>query len=382
MFEMHGRRGFDFILLLCATTVFSCLALLSGCLWFVLAANPVWPGHALIFFGYTALMLGGLMLFRALEFSFDRLHPILYAIVTRFSPYLIGLWLTVFLGLHATLIFGDLRLWMTKALLAALATAGFLGTARFWAYMFSWTKTFREIRLKRESSVQSYLNKNKVPAASRLFRFIDKEYKQTRASAYHSPRDFMFPELTAKAWHDPQKFSWVKNLEKHWKQIRDEAAAVLHEDRLHTYSFGAYGTFNTYTFFRGGRPHEENCRRCPVTTKLIRTVPGAQMRESMFSIIYPGDSILPHVGTGNIFLTGHLGLQIPEKCQIRVSNDTREWQEGKVLIFDSSFDHEVWNHGNGIRIILLMDFWHPELTAHEQDFFAETYCDHIMVQDE
>lgn len=45
---------------------------------------------------------------------------------------------------------------------------------------------------------------------------------------------------------------------------------------------------------------------------------------------------------------------------------TRSWSEGKVFIFDDSFEHEVWHNGTGIRLVLIVDVWHPELTAHEK----------------
>jgi len=48
-----------------------------------------------------------------------------------------------------------------------------------------------------------------------------------------------------------------------------------------------------------------------------------------------------------------------------VGTETRSWQEGKCLIFDDAFDHEVWSHADDIRTVLVLDFWHPELTAAE-----------------
>ncbi|CAM9788851.1 unnamed protein product, partial [Discosporangium mesarthrocarpum] len=35
--------------------------------------------------------------------------------------------------------------------------------------------------------------------------------------------------------------------------------------------------------------------------------------------------------------------------------------QGKCLLFDDCFEHEVWNHSNKERVILLFDLWHPEL---------------------
>ena len=56
---------------------------------------------------------------------------------------------------------------------------------------------------------------------------------------------------------------------------------------------------------------------------------------------------------------GHLGLVVPPGCFIRVGPDERTWEEGKMMVFDDSFEHEVWNHSDFVRIVLFMNFWHP-----------------------
>jgi hypothetical protein len=40
---------------------------------------------------------------------------------------------------------------------------------------------------------------------------------------------------------------------------------------------------------------------------------------------------------------------------------------GKGLLFEDSFEHEVWNRGTQRRAILIVDFWHPDLTDVEID---------------
>lgn len=36
------------------------------------------------------------------------------------------------------------------------------------------------------------------------------------------------------------------------------------------------------------------------------------------------------------------------------------------MIFDDSFEHEVWHNGTSPRLILIVDVWHPELTLEER----------------
>lgn len=44
----------------------------------------------------------------------------------------------------------------------------------------------------------------------------------------------------------------------------------------------------------------------------------------------------------------------------------RSWKEGKLLIFDDSFEHEVWHNGTEVRLVLIVDVWHPDLTEEER----------------
>jgi aspartyl/asparaginyl beta-hydroxylase (cupin superfamily) len=65
-------------------------------------------------------------------------------------------------------------------------------------------------------------------------------------------------------------------------------------------------------------------------------------------------------------LIGHLPLIVPEGCWLRVGNETRRWNEGKLLIFDDSFEHEAKNDSSDTRIILIFDLWRPELSDGEK----------------
>jgi ornithine lipid ester-linked acyl 2-hydroxylase len=58
----------------------------------------------------------------------------------------------------------------------------------------------------------------------------------------------------------------------------------------------------------------------------------------------------------------HLGLIVPqdaEACRIRVGEDFRHWEEGESLIFDDTFNHEVWNDTDETRVVLFVDVLRP-----------------------
>ena len=57
-----------------------------------------------------------------------------------------------------------------------------------------------------------------------------------------------------------------------------------------------------------------------------------------------------------------LGLQVPapaERCRVRIRDCIHHWNEGELLIFDDTFDHEVWNDTDGWRVVLFVDFVRP-----------------------
>jgi aspartate beta-hydroxylase len=55
------------------------------------------------------------------------------------------------------------------------------------------------------------------------------------------------------------------------------------------------------------------------------------------------------------------------ECHIRCgAQPPRRWEEGKVLLFDDSFEHEVWNETDLPRLVLIMDIWHPGLNTEKK----------------
>ena len=64
-------------------------------------------------------------------------------------------------------------------------------------------------------------------------------------------------------------------------------------------------------------------------------------------------------------------LIVPENCgALRVGNTQKAWQEGELLIFDDSMEHEAWNHSDRDRVVLLFDIWRPELSAEERQWVS------------
>ena len=58
----------------------------------------------------------------------------------------------------------------------------------------------------------------------------------------------------------------------------------------------------------------------------------------------------------------HLGLIVPkdrERLWIRVDDQILHWDEGKVILFDDSYEHEVRNDTDELRAVLFIDIDRP-----------------------
>ena len=86
------------------------------------------------------------------------------------------------------------------------------------------------------------------------------------------------------------------------------------------------------------------------------------MKTAMFSILAPGKHIPAHSGPYKGVVRYHLGLKVPsdrEWCRIRVGDRSATWTEGRSLVFDDTYDHEVWNDTDEERVVLFLDVVRP-----------------------
>jgi aspartyl/asparaginyl beta-hydroxylase (cupin superfamily) len=88
---------------------------------------------------------------------------------------------------------------------------------------------------------------------------------------------------------------------------------------------------------------------------------------AFFSRLKPGTHIVPHHGATNTRLIAHLPLIVPPDCALRVGNDTRAVEAGRMMIFDDTLEHEAWNRSDQDRVVLIFDIWNPFLSATERE---------------
>ena len=164
--------------------------------------------------------------------------------------------------------------------------------------------------------------------------------------------------------------SKLKMLEENWKVIREEALSLLKAFSPEDENLKDMGKWDQFDIYARGQPGP-GCRKAPQTCKLAGMIPEATSNKRgqvKFSVMYPGTHVHAHSGPTNCRLRTHLALLVPPKkadddgeLKIRVADQYLEWEEGKLFVFDDSFDHEVWHFRQGPRVVLILDIWHPDL---------------------
>lgn len=97
---------------------------------------------------------------------------------------------------------------------------------------------------------------------------------------------------------------------------------------------------------------------CPTISTLISGLESqGDLANCFLSRLIPGSIINPHRGWTPDFMRIHLGLICDPECKITVGEETRTWEEGKLLAFKDGgeFLHSVKHQGTSERIILSLD---------------------------
>ena len=161
----------------------------------------------------------------------------------------------------------------------------------------------------------------------------------------------------------------ARALEAAFPEILAECQALMREGET---SFATYhsrvvtaGGWSDVQFYAGCKRDAAHCAQCPTTARVIAAQPRINSviyGSHFFSRLVPGTHLSKHCGPSNFRLRCHLGLVVPPKVRIRVGTEIREWKAGECLIFDDSFEHEVWHDGDADRVVLICDLWHPDVS--------------------
>lgn len=201
--------------------------------------------------------------------------------------------------------------------------------------------------------------------------FSSKKDKRNQHYKNSMQRPFCyFSLLTAKPWHDVNN-EYTQLLESNVDIIRDEYLEVQKHLSNHPEAedLGACGHWKNVILIRKG-VIKKNTKLCSETYKILIQLPLCYpVGLAYFSVLEPNTHIQAHCGPTNLRLRYHLGLFIPDNCFIRVGEETRSWKQDKCIVFDDSFEHEVYNNSNERRVVLIVDMLHHDLSQQEIDWF-------------
>ena len=197
------------------------------------------------------------------------------------------------------------------------------------------------------------------------------------------PSFLFFPDLPTSAYPERSAFPWFERLEEQTAAIRAELLEVLPasqgrervftSDELASANLRGLGTapsWDGYYFYRWGVRRDDNCLRCPVTSGALESLPLCRVREhgpeALYSVFAPGTHLLPHRGVTNTRTVVHLPLIVPPDCALNVGGEIHVWQEGRLVAFDDTYEHEAWNRSQAVRVVLIFDVWNPYLSEVER----------------
>lgn len=211
-------------------------------------------------------------------------------------------------------------------------------------------------------------------------------------------------QIDSKILFSPKKYKFLKYLHKNWKLIQSEAinimknAPKLNISRTINDWYNAETYINTiknkYGWIRSWTQNEstdmnnqlengnyewlnfgliyfgdefsENIKYCPNTYKILNEIK-SHINICGFSWMMGGCFLQPHTditGINSGALAMHLGLDIPKPdntCRLVIKNSNNEYmyvneENGKMFIFDATYEHYAYNLSNTDRLILYMDF--------------------------
>ena len=211
-------------------------------------------------------------------------------------------------------------------------------------------------------------------------------YLEEEAPSYPDPRQrptfLFFPGLPTSAYLERAAFPWFERIEEQYATIRAELLRVLSSSQGRERVFtsdelasanlrgtGALPSWDGYYFYRWGVRRDDNCLSCPATARALESLPLCRVREHgpevLFSVFTPGTHLLPHRGVTNARAVVHLPLIVPGDCALKVGGEIHVWQEGRLVAFDDTYEHEAWNRSSEVRVVLIVDVWNPYLSEVE-----------------
>jgi hypothetical protein len=205
--------------------------------------------------------------------------------------------------------------------------------------------------------------------------------------------------------HDATQLSWmlqeVQSIPDDWWNVNDTPSDTTTNNN----SSSTSSRWKVLPLLNQGSWNDRVVQACPQLYKWVRSLPNrlddCLFGNCMVSKIYPGTRIEPHCGPTNVRHRLQYVLQVPTtttstptttptttpapELSLRVGRHAKlQWNTpGDVFVFDDSFVHSVqFESASGstrtttpttCRMVLIVDLWHPDLTAAERTLIRYLY---------
>lgn len=165
-------------------------------------------------------------------------------------------------------------------------------------------------------------------------------------------------------------FPDAERFKSNWRAIRAEALEVaaglariprFHEVMREQADISANDgrDWRMYIMQAYGVRFPSNLARCPALAALVAQSP--DVLSASFSFLAPGKYIPPHRGPFRGILRGYLVLSMPLDAEgmpaatLSVDGRAHRLHDGEFMLWDDTFEHEVRNASDEVRIVLLLD---------------------------
>lgn len=177
---------------------------------------------------------------------------------------------------------------------------------------------------------------------------------------------------------------WHKQIEQGFDAIREELMQFIEQPDapLKEYRFNPNPPkpqWLTFPLISWNYVHRKNISLLPKSYALFSQIPG--LVSVSVSCLTAGSSVHPHHGDTNGIYRCHLGLLIPGKipeCGFTVREESKSWEEGKLLAFCDAHWHYATNQTPHHRYILIIDVIRPEFSNRTNEICSRVIGSHLL----
>jgi len=176
---------------------------------------------------------------------------------------------------------------------------------------------------------------------------------------------------------DVKDFGWATIVEENYPLIKTELDAYIQkqsgtfEPYFNKTLVNHFKSWKTSNFIFWSKKVKQNASEIPETIKIFEKIPG--LTTLAISVLEPAGHIQPHRGDTNAIIRCHLGLHVPADsptCALKVRDEVKGWNEGKLLLFCDAWEHEAWNKAEIPRYVLIFDVIHPHYLSQKRKICA------------